>query len=55
MEDEPINQNYLIGYDTIEHSPSLDLLASLKNLLKMWQYASILCSTIMEYNWTPFF
>ena len=23
MEDEPINQNYLIGCDTIEHSPSL--------------------------------
>ena len=22
MEDEPINQNYLIGCDTIEHSPS---------------------------------
>ena len=24
MEDEPINQNYLIGCDTIEHSPSID-------------------------------
>ena len=23
MEDEPINQNYLIGCDTIENSPSL--------------------------------
>ena len=22
MEDEPINQNYLIGCDTVEHSPS---------------------------------
>ena len=26
MEDEPINQNYLIGCDTIENSPSLSLL-----------------------------
>ena len=28
MEDEPINQNYLIGCDTIEHSPSLCLLCA---------------------------
>ena len=25
MEDEPINQNYLIGCDTIENSPSFNL------------------------------
>ena len=28
MEDEPINQNDLIGCDTIEHSPSIYLLFS---------------------------
>jgi len=26
MEDEPINQNYLIGCDTIENSPSFLLI-----------------------------
>ena len=29
MEDEPINQNYLIGCDTIENSPSFLLVIEL--------------------------
>ena len=33
MEDEPINQNYLIGCDTIEHSPS----CYFKWLCSKWQ------------------
>ena len=36
MEEEPINQNYLIGCDTIEHSPS-----SVSLLIFMLQYIQI--------------
>ena len=36
MEDEPINQNYLIGCDTIENSPSLVILLPVHGRCLVW-------------------
>ena len=45
MEDEPINQNYLIGCDTIENSPSINYSASLTEMLHMYNLYYIVLQT----------